>query len=55
MTNGFFMFLVETIDFFFRMTFYGCPYDDYQKGIDFGMCTLACVYTPFPSSTVSFS
>ncbi|KAH0791335.1 major facilitator superfamily transporter [Histomonas meleagridis] len=49
---GFFMFLVETTDYFGRSIFHGCPtetsecsYIDYTKGVNFGMLTIASTYT----------
>ena len=49
---GFFMFLVETTDFFGRTIFHGCPsqitgdaYERYTNGVNFGMLTIASTYT----------
>ena len=49
---GFFMFLQETTDFFGRMIFDGCPseiagcsYQRYQDGVNFGMLTIAGMYS----------
>ena len=49
---GFFMFLQETTDYFGRAIFHGCPseiagcsYELYQDGVNFGMLTIAGMYT----------